>query len=67
MIKIQKDNFNVEVEINNIKKLYKDVGAVSSFIGYVRNTNNDKNVKSINLEVYPEMANKYLDDLCKKV
>tara|TARA_B110000008_G_C16720001_1_gene464394 strand:+ start:124 stop:528 length:405 start_codon:yes stop_codon:yes gene_type:complete len=66
MIKIQKKNFNIDIEINNIKKNYNSVGAVSTFIGYVRNTNNNKNVKSISLEVYPEMAKKYLENLSNK-
>ena len=52
MIKIQEEDFNSEDEINKIKKLHSNVGAVSSFIGYVRDDNNDKKVRSINLEVY---------------
>ena len=60
MIKIQKEDFNSEEEIHNIKKLHSNVGAVTSFIGYVRNNNNNKNVQSINLEVYEKMAHKQL-------
>ena len=56
MIKIQKEDFNSDQEINNIKKLYSNVGAVTSFIGYVRDNNNNQNVQSINLEVYKDMA-----------
>tara|TARA_B100001250_G_scaffold412292_1_gene443119 strand:+ start:3187 stop:3603 length:417 start_codon:yes stop_codon:yes gene_type:complete len=58
MIKIQKEEFNSEEEIQKIKKLHSSVGAVTSFIGYVRDYNNNKNVQSINLEVYEEMAYK---------
>ena len=58
MIKIQKENFNVEEEISLIKKIHSNVGAVTSFIGYVRDSNNNTNVKSINLEVYEKMAYK---------
>ena len=58
MIKIQKESFNIEKEIQHIKENLHDVGAVSTFLGYVRNTNNDKKVSSINLEVYPAMAEK---------
>ena len=60
MIKIQKKDFNLEKEINNIKDNLSSVGAVSSFIGYVRDLNNNKDVKSIDLEVYNEMAIKEL-------
>jgi molybdopterin synthase catalytic subunit len=56
MIKIQKENFNVEEEINSIKKIHSNVGAVTSFIGYVRDNNNNTNVESIHLEVYEKMA-----------
>jgi len=58
MIKIQKEDFNSEEEINKIKDLHANVGAITSFTGYVRNKNNNKKVKSINLDVYEEMAYK---------
>tara|TARA_Y100001970_G_scaffold278120_1_gene383372 strand:- start:959 stop:1363 length:405 start_codon:yes stop_codon:yes gene_type:complete len=64
MIKIQKKDFNLEKEINLIKSKHKNVGGVSTFIGYVKNTNNNKKVKHINLEVYEDMAFKYLNDVC---
>ena len=64
MIKIQKKNFNLEKEIDLIKSKHNNIGAVSSFVGYVRNFNNNKKVTSINLEVYEEMAYKTLDLIC---
>jgi molybdopterin synthase catalytic subunit len=60
MIKIQTEDFNSEQEIEKIKNLYSNVGAVTSFIGYVRNNNNHNKVQSINIEVYKEMAHKQL-------
>ena len=63
MIKIQKEDFNSEEEINKIKNLYTNVGAVTSFIGYVRDINNNKKVKSINLEVYKKMAYKQFEKI----
>ena len=65
MIKIQNEDFNLENEIKFIKSKYSNIGAVSSFIGYVRDTNENKKVKSINIEVYEEMATKTLSDICK--
>ena len=44
MIKIQKEDFNVEEEINIIKNRHSNVGAVTSFIGYVRDNNNNTSV-----------------------
>jgi len=66
MIKIQKENFNFEEEINIIKKRHSNVGAVSSFVGYVRNKNNNTNVESINLEVYEKMAHKQFEKIIEK-
>ena len=66
MIKIQKEDFNSEEEINNIKKLYSNVGAITSFIGYVRDKNNNNKVQSINLEVYKDMAYKQLEKVITK-
>ena len=66
MIKIQKKDFNIEKEINYIKSQHSEIGAISTFIGYVRNTNNKKNVTSIDLEVYEKMAFKLLEDVSIK-
>ena len=63
MIKIQKKNFNLEEEIEKIKKKHSDIGALTSFVGYVRELNNNKDVKYINLEVYEEMAFKELSKI----
>ena len=67
MIKIQKEDFKVEEEINTIKKIHSDVGAVTSFIGYVRDNNNNTDVESINLEVYEKMAYKQFEKIIKEV
>ena len=66
MIKIQKENFNLEEEIQTLKHTLSEIGAVSTFIGYVRNKNNDKKVSSIYLDVYPAMAQKSLKEIVNK-
>ena len=66
MIKIQKADFNVEEEIDVIKKNYSNVGAVTSFIGYVRDINNNNNVESINLEVYEKMAYRQFEKIIEE-
>ena len=66
MIKIQKEDFNVEEEIIKIKKLYSNIGAVTSFIGYVRDNNNNTSVQYIDLEVYEKMAYKQLENIIKE-
>jgi len=64
MIKIQKEDFNLENEIAFIKSQHSNIGAVSTFVGYVRNINDKKSVTSIDLEVYLEMAEKSLLEIC---
>ena len=63
MIKIQKKNFDLEEEIQKIKNKHSDIGAQTSFVGYVRDLNNNKDVKYLNLEVYAEMAFKELSKI----
>ena len=63
MIKIQKKDFSIEQEIKLIKDKYSDVGAVNTFIGYVRDLNNKKDVKFLELEVYETMAKKELSKI----
>jgi len=66
MIKIQEKNFNLEDEINLIKSKYSNIGAVSTFVGYVRNLNDQQKVIAIDLEVYRDMAYKSLGMICLK-
>ena len=66
MIKIQKNDFNIEKEISFLKSKFNNVGSVSIFVCYVRNENNKKKVKSINLEVYKNMAFNSLEKICEK-
>ena len=63
MIKIQKKDFNVENEINTIKNKYSSIGAVNVFIGFVRDYNDKKDVKFLELEVYEQMAIKELSKI----
>ena len=63
MIKIQKKDFNIENEIKKILDNQSSVGAVNIFVGYVRDLNNKKDVKFMELEVYNDMANKELSTI----
>ncbi len=60
MIKVQKKDFNIEDEVKKIKENYSNIGASNIFVGYVRDYNNNKDVKYLDLEVYNEMAIKEL-------
>ena len=63
MIKIQKKDFSIEKQISILKNKSKNIGAVSNFIGYVRNDNFGKKVNYIFLEVYKNMANNKLEKI----
>ena len=41
---------NLKKEIEKIKSKHSDIGALTSFVGYVRDLNNNKDVKYLNLE-----------------
>ena len=63
MIKIQKKDFNIENEIKTIKDKYSSIGAVNVFIGFVRDYNEKRDVKFLELEVYEQMAIKELSKI----
>ena len=60
MVKIQKKDFDIEKEVQLIKNQYSNIGAVSLFIGYVRDFNNNMDVNLLEIEVYENMAKKEL-------
>lgn len=60
MIRVQKEDFLLNNELNLLKKDHKNIGAVSSFIGIVRNKSKNEELISMTLEHYPKMANSML-------
>ena len=63
---IQKDLFDIEKIISNLRKNKPTIGAVVSFIGYVRDYNKDintKKLKQMELEHYPGMTEKALVEI----
>ena len=62
-VHIQKNPFDLEKIISNLRKNKHSIGAVVSFIGYVRDFDNKstiKKLKKMNLEYYPGMTEKAL-------
>ena len=60
MIKVQTTNFSLEEEVKTMLKKNDNVGAISSFIGIVRNKAKEKDLISMTLEHYPGMTEKML-------
>ena len=63
MIKVQIENFSLESEISKLLEKNSNVGAISSFIGVVRNKYKDKDLVSMTLEHYPGMTEKMLNKI----
>ncbi|MBT8551086.1 molybdopterin synthase catalytic subunit MoaE [Polynucleobacter paneuropaeus] len=61
MIRIQEVDFDLSAEIANLRKGDRQVGAVVSFLGTVRDMNVGSEVHSMTLEYYPGMTEKALE------
>lgn len=61
MIRIQEVDFDLSAEIANLRKGDRQVGAVVSFLGTVRDMNVGSEVHSMTLEHYPGMTEKALE------
>ena len=60
MIRVQKEDFDIGVEIKKLTKGRSDVGAVVSFSGLVRDHAGGESVSGIELEHYPGMTEREL-------
>ena len=63
MIKVQSDDFSVEKETKILLNKNNNVGAISSFIGIVRNKAKEKDLISMTLDHYPGMTEKMLQKI----
>jgi len=62
-IRIQTDDFDLSTEITRLRATNPQVGAVASFIGTVRDMNDGSSVAAMELEHYPGMTEKALEDI----
>lgn len=62
-INIQKEDFDLTSEIAALRQGYKNIGAVVSFVGTVRDMNEGENVSILELEHYPGMTEKALEKI----
>ncbi|MBN2864412.1 MAG: molybdopterin synthase catalytic subunit MoaE [Thiotrichales bacterium] len=62
-IKIQVEDFDLTTEINQLRQAHKDIGAVVSFVGTVRDINEGTDVAVLELEHYPVMTEKALEKI----
>ena len=60
-VAIQTQDFNVADEIEALRRANRQVGAVCSFIGTVRDRNEGSDVRTMELEHYPGMTEKSIE------
>ena len=59
-VRVQTQDFDAGLELAHLRRARKDVGAVVSFIGQVRDFNDGDTVSQLSLEHYPGMTEKAL-------
>lgn len=63
VIRVQREPFDVGAEIDRLRAGDGRIGAVASFLGTVRDVNNDAAVRTLTLEHYPGMTEKALGEV----
>jgi len=64
ILNVQKQDFDISTEINKLCAGRRDVGAIVTFTGLVRDFHGDHKVQKMTLEHFPAMAEKQLADIC---
>jgi molybdopterin synthase catalytic subunit len=64
IVKVQAQDFDVGRELDALTAGRRDVGAVASFVGLVRDANDGHAIQGMTLEHYPGMTEKALEDIC---
>jgi molybdopterin synthase catalytic subunit len=65
-VRIQTEDFDLNVEIAALRMANPKIGAVASFVGVVRDLNDGDVVSNLFLEHYPGMTEKSLEDIITK-
>ena len=63
---IRKHNFDINLEITNLKGRNRKIGAIVSFLGLVRDLSKNSDLKFMEIEHYPEMSKRVLNRLCNE-
>jgi molybdopterin synthase catalytic subunit len=63
-VRVQEADFDVSRELDALTAGRKDVGAIASFVGLVRDANDGSDVRGMTLEHYPAMTQKALEEIC---
>ena len=63
-VRVQMQDFDVGRELDALTRGRRDVGAVASFVGLVRDANDGQAIEGMTLEHYPGMTEKALEEVC---
>ena len=59
-VRVQTEDFDAGLELNKLRLANPNVGALVSFVGQVRDMNENETIHTLTLEHYPEMTEKSL-------
>jgi len=62
-VRIQQENFVVTDEIEVIKKVSRNIGGITTFLGTGRELSKGENISKLDFEHYPKMAEKKLEEI----
>ncbi|KUJ71231.1 molybdopterin synthase catalytic subunit MoaE [Thiomicrospira sp. WB1] len=65
-VRVQLDDFDLSTEVAALRDGHRDIGAVVSFVGTVRDVNDNADVAALELEHYPGMTEKALENIRQK-
>jgi molybdopterin synthase catalytic subunit len=63
-VRVQQEDFDTGRELESLTRGRRDVGALASFVGLVRDANDGHPIQGMTLEHYPGMTEKALEDIC---
>jgi molybdopterin synthase catalytic subunit len=66
IVRVQEAMFDAGSELEALTRGRRDVGAVASFVGLVRDENDGRPIRAMTLEHYPGMTEKALEDICRQ-
>ena len=65
-VRIQREDFDVGVELAGMRAGDPGIGAVAAFVGLVRELNEGERVARMTLEHYPGMTEKAIAEICRQ-
>ena len=62
-VRVEAEDFDVSAELARLRSCDSGIGALASFVGIVRDLNDDKSVSTMTLEHYPGMTERSIDQI----